>query len=104
MPIGGVRLFGVRVEGLQSRSGGVAVTLDRDERPAASERAMDQIRDKFGAGALAPATLLGKEVPGRRSFGADSNEAGAPRAGAGTQVQGKGSEPRDEEATQGTLL
>ena len=65
---------------------------------------MDQIRDKFGAGALAPATLLGKEVPGRRSFGADSNEAGAPRAGAGTQVQGKGSEPCDEEATQGTLL
>ena len=104
MPIGGVRLFGVRVEGLQSRSGGVAVTLDRDERPAASERAMDQIRDKFGAGALAPATLLGKKVSGRRSFGADSNEAGAPPAGAGTQVQGKGSEPRDEEATQGTLL
>ena len=33
MPIGGVRLFGVRVEGLQSRAGGVAVTLDRDERP-----------------------------------------------------------------------
>ena len=104
MPIGGVRLFGVRVEGLQSRSGGVAVTLDRDERPAASERAMDQIRDKFGAGALAPATLLGKKVSGRRSFGADSNEAGAPPAGAGTQVQGKGSDPRDEEATQGTLL
>ena len=64
MPIGGVRLFGVRVEGLQSRSGGVAVTLDRDERPAASERAMDQIRSKFGAGALAPATLLGNEGPG----------------------------------------
>jgi len=30
-----VRLFGVRVESLQSRSGGVAVTLDRDEKPAA---------------------------------------------------------------------
>ena len=72
MPIGGVRLFGVRVEGLQSRAGGVAVTLDRDERPAASERAMDQIRSKFAAGALAPATLLGKTLPGRRSSGIDA--------------------------------
>ena len=88
MPIGGVRLFGVRVEGLQSRSGGVAVTLDRDERPAASERAMDQIRSKFGAGALAPATLLGKKVPGRRSFGAEdghsSGRSDSPEASAGS--------------------
>ena len=97
MPIGGVRLFGVRVEGLQSRSGGVAVTLDRDERPAASERAMDQIRSKFGAGALAPATLLGKKVPGRRSFGAEdghssgrsnSSEASAGSAGDARGEQG----------------
>ena len=80
MPIGGVRLFGVRVEGLQSRSGGVAVTLDRDERPAASERAMDQIRTKFGAGALAPATLLGKKTPDRRSFGADDRDASSVEA------------------------
>ena len=88
MPIGGVRLFGVRVEGLQSRSGGVAVTMDRDERPAASERAMDQIRSKFGAGALAPATLLGKKVPGRRSFGAEdghsSGRSDSPEASAGS--------------------
>ena len=104
MPIGGVRLFGVRVEGLQARSGGVAVTLDRDERPAASERAMDQIRDKFGAGALAPATLLGKKVPGRRSFGGDNNEAGAPPADPSAQAHGQGSGPGNEEPTQGTLL
>ena len=104
MPIGGVRLFGVRVEGLQARSGGVAVTLDRDERPAASERAMDQIRDKFGAGALAPATLLGKKVPGRRSFGGDSNEAGAPPADSSAQTHGQGRDPGNEEPTQGTLL
>ena len=69
-------LFGVRVEGLQSRSGGVAVTLDRDEKPAASERAMDQIRSKFGASALAPATLLGTQVPARRSFGGDAAQDG----------------------------
>ena len=100
MPIGGVRLFGVRVEGLQSRSGGVAVTLDRDERPAASERAMDQIRSKFGAGALAPATLLGKKVPGRRSFGAEdgdsSGRASSPEASAGSAGDARGE--------QGTLL
>ena len=65
---------------------------------------MDQIRDKFGAGALAPATLLGKKVPGRRSFGADSNEAGVPPAGTGPQARGQGSDPGEEEPTQGTLL
>ncbi len=105
MPIGGVRLFGVRVEGLQSRSGGVAVTLDRDERPAASERAMDQIRTKFGVGALAPATLLGKKTPERRSFGADdrqasSAEASSDRRGMGADGPGVGG----GELQQGTLL
>ena len=105
MPIGGVRLFGVRVEGLQARSGGVAVTLDRDERPAASERAMDQIRTKFGAGALAPATLIGKKTPDRRSFGAGEDEAtgavvSSKRRGRGAEgADGGGREPR-----QGTLL
>ncbi len=105
LPIGGVRLFGVRVEGLQARSGGVAVTLDRDERPAASERAMDQIRTKFGAGALAPATLLGKKTPERRSFGADdrqasSTEVSSDRRSTGTDGPGVGvGEPQ-----QGTLL
>jgi DNA polymerase IV len=105
MPIGGVRLFGVRIEGLQARSGGVAVTLDRDERPAASERAMDQIRTKFGAGALAPATLLGKKTPERRSFGADdrqasSAEVSSDRRRPGTDGPGVGG----GEPQQGTLL
>jgi len=105
MPIGGVRLFGVRVEGLQARSGGVAVTLDRDERPAASERAMDQIRTKFGVGALAPATLLGKKTPERRSFGADdrqvsSAEVSSDRRSPGTDGPGVGG----GEPQQGTLL
>ncbi len=58
MPAGGVRLAGVRCEGLQARDGGVAVELDSDERPLASERAMDSVRTKFGRGALRPATLL----------------------------------------------
>ena len=66
---------------------------------------MYQIRTKFGAGALAPATLLGKKTPDRRSFGADTGEAApaqAPpdRRGRGGQgSDGGGSEPR-----QGTLL
>ena len=105
MPIGGVRLFGVRVEGLQSRSGGVAVTLDRDERPAASERAMDQIRTKFGVGALAPATLLGKNTPERRSFGADDRHASSAEASSDRRgVDADGPGVGGGEPLQGTLL
>ena len=100
-----MRLFGVRVEGLQSRSGGVAVTLDRDERPSASERAMDQIRTKFGAGALAPATLLGKKTPDRRSFGADSGEAAPAQAPPDRRGRGgHGPVGEDSGPHQGTLL
>ena len=51
LPSGGVRLFGVRAEGFE-------VMLDQDERPEAAERAMDQIRGKYGAGAISIASLL----------------------------------------------
>ncbi|MDY5600305.1 MAG: DNA polymerase IV, partial [Schaalia hyovaginalis] len=64
MPQGGVRLCGVRCEGLQSREAGVAVRLDDDARPLASERAMDSVRSRFGEAALRPATLL--EAPDAR--------------------------------------
>ena len=104
MPIGGVRLFGVRVEGLQSRSGGVAVTLDRDERPAASERAMDQIRTRFGAGALAPATLLGKKTPDRRSFGAEDPDASSVEAPSNQLGSARIARLGGGEPHQGTLL
>lgn len=104
MPIGGVRLFGVRVEGLQSRSGGVAVTLDRDERPAASERAMDQIRSRFGAGALAPATLLGKKTPDRRSFGAEDRDASSVEAPSNQRGSARIARLGGGEPHQGTLL
>lgn len=104
MPIGGVRLFGVRVEGLQSRSGGVAVTLDRDERPAASERAMDQIRTRFGAGALAPATLLGKKTPDRRSFGAEDPDASSVEAPSNQRGSARIARLGGGEPHQGTLL
>ena len=58
LPSGGVRLFGVRAEGLIAREEGFEVTLDQDERPEAAERAMDQIRGKYGAGAISIASLL----------------------------------------------
>lgn len=63
MPAGGVRLAGVRCEGLRARSAGVAVLLDEDARPLASERAMDSVRSRFGREALRPAALLDR--PGR---------------------------------------
>lgn len=58
LPTGGVRLLGVRVENLQRRSDGVAVTLDEDGRPLAAERAMDAVRERFGRSAVGPASLL----------------------------------------------
>ena len=58
LPSGGVRLFGVRAEGLIAREEGFEVMLDQDERPEAAERAMDQIRGKYGAGAISIASLL----------------------------------------------
>lgn len=61
LPFGGVRLLGVRVEGLSAREEGVAVPLDNDERPLAAERVMDEATRRFGLGALRPATLLSQE-------------------------------------------
>lgn len=62
IPSGGVRLLGVRVENLQRRSDGVAVTLDEDRRPLAAERAMDAVRERFGGSAVGPASLLDKDA------------------------------------------
>lgn len=59
IPAAGVRLLGVRAESLQSRDEGVAVALDDDGRPRATEEAMDSIAQRFGRTALAPASLLG---------------------------------------------
>ncbi len=64
LPSGGVRLFGVRAENLQSRRGGIAVTLDNDQRSLAAERAMDEVTARFGSGAIRPATLMIPYGPG----------------------------------------
>lgn len=58
IPRDGFRLAGVGVQNLQSREQGVQVPLGGDQRPLAAEKAMDAINDRFGAAALAPATLL----------------------------------------------
>ena len=48
----------MRAEGLIAREDGFEVALDQDERPEAAERVMDQIRGKYGAGAISIASLL----------------------------------------------
>lgn len=58
VPQGGVRLVGVRIENLHSRSAGVPVRLDERGDNTDAERAMDRIQARFGRGAIAPATLL----------------------------------------------
>lgn len=57
MPIGGVRLIGVRVEGLV-RAGGTQGQLGDNGRTEQAERALDSIREKFGRGVVVPGTLL----------------------------------------------
>ena len=64
-PGGGFRLLGVRVEGLARADDGVQLLLDDDPRRGAPERAADAVRRRWGAGVLAPASLL--EAPGGAS-------------------------------------
>ncbi len=56
LPRGGVRLIGVRVQGLTEPVGQYA--LDDDGRRERLERAQDAIGSKFGPGVARPATLL----------------------------------------------
>lgn len=63
VPPGGVRLLGVRAENLARRSEGVEVPLDEDARPGRTERAMDRVAERFGDGALRPASLLERRTP-----------------------------------------
>jgi DNA polymerase-4 len=81
MPTGGVRLFGVRAENLQTRAGGIAVTLDDDRRPLAAERAMDAVVSRFGGGAIRPASLLGE------SDGAGETATNGPGSSRGTRME-----------------
>ena len=59
VPPSGVRLVGVRADDLVSvASSGFQWTMGASENPHRAERAMDEIGSRFGAGALAPASLL----------------------------------------------
>ena len=64
-PPGGYRLLGVRCEGLSRGDDGVQLLLDDDPRRGAPERAADEVRRRWGAGAVAPASLLRPPVSGR---------------------------------------
>ncbi|MDU0347497.1 DNA polymerase IV [Actinomyces sp. MRS3W] len=62
-PGGGFRLLGVRVEGLSRGDDGVQLLLDEDPRRGAPERAADAVRQRWGGGALTPASLLSPPEP-----------------------------------------
>ena len=62
-PPGGFRLLGVRVEGLLRPDDGVQLLLDEDPRRGAPERAADAVRRRWGAHAVAPASLLSGDGP-----------------------------------------
>ena len=78
-PPGGFRLLGVRVEGLLRPDDGVQLLLDEDPRRGAPERAADAVRRRWGANALAPASLLPGDRATRTPRGSaeDHREGGA---------------------------
>ena len=59
MPPQGIRLLGVRTESLVRADGAVQLSFDSDERSAKTEKAADAIRERWGAGLIGPAALLG---------------------------------------------
>lgn len=60
LPRGGIRLAGVGVSSLVGEGDGVPALLDEDPRDRSAELAMDRATERFGAGALRPASLLGR--------------------------------------------
>lgn len=58
IPPEGVRLLGLRAERLVPASSGVQGTLDERPRRADVERAVDDVRTRFGSTVLGPASLL----------------------------------------------
>jgi DNA polymerase IV len=59
----GVTLLGIAVSGLSDTGGGVQLVLPLERRRRADlDRALDEVRDRFGANALTRAALLGSDV------------------------------------------
>ena len=67
----GVRLLGVSMSGLASPLGARQLSLDDVDEGnwTEAERAVEEIRDRFGAGAIAPATLVEADGIGVRTRG-----------------------------------
>ena len=61
IPESGLRLLGLRAENLSTGEGGIQLAWDDDPRRAEAEAAMDLVGEKFGAGAIVPASLLGRK-------------------------------------------
>ncbi|WP_371174278.1 Y-family DNA polymerase [Buchananella felis] len=66
MPPTGVRLLGVRVEGLVGQESGYQAAFDDDPRDSASAHGVDEVRRRFGTDALLPAALLPTALPGKQ--------------------------------------
>ncbi len=66
LPPEGLRLLGLRAEQLSTGDGGIQLAWDDDPRRAEAENVMDLVGEKFGAGAIRPASLLGHEQNKRR--------------------------------------
>ncbi|KTF04808.1 MULTISPECIES: DNA polymerase IV [Trueperella] len=58
VPDGGIRLLGVRAENLAGIEEGIQLSIGDDGRRGRAEAAMDQVRSRFGAGVLGPASLV----------------------------------------------
>lgn len=85
-PASGVRLFGVSVSGL-SEDATVQLSFEDPDTPAWSEanRAIDEIRERFGAGAIGPAAIassrgLDLKRKGSQQWGPDDEEPRRPGA------------------------
>lgn len=61
IPSPGLRLLGLRVENLSTGDAGIQLAWDDDPRRAEAEAAMDLVGEKFGAGSISPASLLGRK-------------------------------------------
>jgi len=82
-PTSGVRLFGVSVSGL-SEDATVQLSFDDPDTPAWSEanRAIDEIRERFGPGAIGPAVIassrgLDLKRKGSQQWGPDDERSGS---------------------------
>ncbi|MGO1509302.1 MAG: DNA polymerase IV [Actinomycetaceae bacterium] len=65
VPRAGLRLLGVRLEGLEEAGRGMQLALDDDPGVARAEETLDAVRERFGRAALSPAALLEQRTRGR---------------------------------------